>query len=244
MPADPLPTALDAGGPKGGQLRTILSELIATLSPGDPLPSERALAERYGVARGTVRAEVDRLATEGVVARVHGRGTFVAEPFVEQANRYSSFTEDMRARGLEPGSAVLRQAVVDAPAEVAAALGIATGDPVVLVERLRTADGRPMAVELVHLPAARFAALADADLAAGPLLEALTSGWGVRIAAARQHVVAVVVDTADARLLGVTPGSPALLFRTDATDPAGTPVYRATSLFRADRYTIELDQRR
>ncbi len=242
--AEGLPVALDAGGPKGGQLRTILSELIGSLAPGDPLPSERALAERYGVARGTVRAEVDRLAAEGAVERVHGSGTFVAEPAVEQANRYSSFTEDMRARGLTPGSTVLRQEVVPAPAEAAAGLRMRAGEPVVLIERLRTADGRPMAIEVVLLPAVRFGALADADLAAGSLLEALEDGWGIRVSAGRQRVVAVVLDAGEARLLGVTPGSPALHFRTDASDAAGDPVYHATSLFRADRYAIELDQRR
>jgi GntR family transcriptional regulator len=238
-----IPPALDADGPKGGQLRAILLELVGGLTPGDPLPSERALADRYGIARGTVRAEVDRLAAEGVIERVHGRGTFVAEPRFEQAERYSSFTEDMRARGLEPGSAVLRQEVVPAPAEAAAALDLEPEDPVVLVERLRTADGRPMAIEEVWLPAARFAALAETDLATGSLIEALDTGWGVRIAAGRQRVVAVVVDAVQARLLGVAAGSPALRFTTVADD--GTqPVYRATSLFRSDRYEIELDQRR
>ena len=65
-----LPRKLSRRSPKGEQLRTILEDLIASLKPGDPLPSERELAERYDVARMTVRAEIIRLAAEGLVERV------------------------------------------------------------------------------------------------------------------------------------------------------------------------------
>ncbi|MET0604741.1 MAG: GntR family transcriptional regulator, partial [Baekduia sp.] len=99
-----LPRKLSRASPKGTQLRSIMEDLIETLKPGDPLPSERELAERYGVARMTVRAEITRLAAEGRVERVQGRGTFVAEARVAQAATLSSFTEDMRARGLKAGS--------------------------------------------------------------------------------------------------------------------------------------------
>ena len=77
------------------------------LPPGSALPSERELAERYGVARMTVRGELDRLTADGLTYRIQGRGTFVSEPRVSQAMALTSFTEDMRARGLEPSSRLL-----------------------------------------------------------------------------------------------------------------------------------------
>src|SRR5262249_34534337 len=89
-----LPSGLGAG-PEGRRLREILEGLVAKLAPGDALPSERLLAERYGVARMTVRGELDRLTAEGLTYRVQGRGTFVAEPRVAQASALSSFSEDM-----------------------------------------------------------------------------------------------------------------------------------------------------
>src|ERR1700754_2295075 len=104
-----MPRKLSRSAPKGQQLREILEGLLAELEPGSALPSERELAERYGVARMTVRGEIDRLTQEGVTYRIHGRGTFVAEPRVAQASLLSSFTEDMRARGMEPSSAVIAQ---------------------------------------------------------------------------------------------------------------------------------------
>jgi len=98
-----LPRRLPRGAPKGQALRAILEELVADLPPGTALPSERELADRYGLARMTVRNEVERLTAEGSVYRLHGRGTFVAEPRIAQAGALSSFTEDMVARGLVPG---------------------------------------------------------------------------------------------------------------------------------------------
>src|SRR5207249_306550 len=86
---------------------------------GGGLQAERALAERYGVARMTVRSMLDRLTSEGLTYRVHGRGTFAAEPRVAQAMALSSFSEDMLARGLRPGSTILRQEVVPAGGVVA-----------------------------------------------------------------------------------------------------------------------------
>lgn len=239
-----LPRRLSRGSPKGEQLREILEGLVATLGPGSPLPSERALAERYAVARMTVRGELDRLVAEGLAYRVHGRGTFAAEPRVAQAVALSSFTEDMRARGMTPGSAVLAQEVLPAPPLVARKLQLAPDAAVIRVERLRTADGVPMALERAHLPEARFPGLARADFAAASLYELLEGELEVALGAGDQHVVAVPLDAGEAGLLEVATGAPGLLFDTVVRDTADYPVYHATSLFRGDRYEIRLRQER
>jgi GntR family transcriptional regulator len=239
-----LPRALSKRGPKGEQLRAILEDLIAGLGPGDPLPSERELADRYDIARMTVRAEITRLATEGVVDRVQGRGTFVAEPRVAQAATLSSFTEDMRARGLRAGSRVLLNGVVAATDDVAGHLGLTPGDPVVRVRRVRSADGEPMAVEEAFLPAGRFGALADADLEDSSLFGVLEREWGVRFPVADQRVVGVEIVGDDANLLSIAPGRAGLLFRTVLRDAQDEPLCYAWSLFRGDRYEIRLRQHR
>lgn len=237
-----LPARLSSRSPKGEQLREIVAELIEALEPGAALPSERELAERYGVARMTVRTEIDRLVTEGLVYRVHGRGTFVAEPRVTQATTLTSFSEDMRERGHTPGSRVLAVDVVLAASEVAGQLELESGLPVVRVHRVRTADAEPMAVEEAFLPAARFAGLEQVDLEQNSLFELLRTRWGVGLASAEQRVVAVVADELQAALLGVEPGHPGLLFHTKVRDDDGRPVYVASSLFRGDRYEVRLSQ--
>jgi GntR family transcriptional regulator len=239
-----LPRRLSVRSPKGEQLREILEGLIAAVEPGAPLPSERALAERYGVARMTVRTELDRLVSEGLAYRVQGRGTFVGEARVAQSTEFSSFTEDMRARGMTPGSRVLAQEVVPSSELVAARLGLAPGAGVVRVHRVRTADDEPMAVEQAFLPAARFTGLESEDLAGGSLFELLEARWGVKLPFGEQRVVAVRIADEEAQLLEVDPGQPGFLFRTVAHEPAGEPVFYAWSLYRGDRYEIQLRQRR
>jgi GntR family transcriptional regulator len=238
-----LPRKLARGAPKGQQLREILAGLLASLEPGSALPSERELAERYGVARMTVRGEIDRLTQEGAIYRLHGRGTFVAEPRVAQAYTLSSFSEDIRARGMEPRSTVRAQELIAASATLASQLEIAVGAAVLQVDRVRYADDEPMAVEQVYLPLARFPDIEAVDWGTGSLFE-LLADRDVRLRDADQRVVAVAIDGDDARVLAVADGEPGLRFASLARDVDGQPVYSAVSLFRGDRYEIELHQQR
>lgn len=242
-PDGTLPARLPEGRPKGRAVREIIEALVASLEPGAPLPSERLLAERYGVARMTVRSELDRLVAEGIVYRVHGRGSFVAEPRVAQAGLFSSFSEDMRARGLTPGSVVRSQELIAAGPLFAGLLEVAPGAPLAEIERLRTADGAPLALERAYLPAERFPGIAEADFEHGSLFE-LLAGYGVSLTHADQRVLAVAIDQGEAELLGLAAGAPGLRFHTLARDAGDRPAYYATSLYRGDRYQIQLRQSR
>ena len=234
-----LPRRLSYKRPKGEQLQEFLEEFVSSLEPGAVVPSERTLAERYGVARMTVRQGLDRLASKGLIHRVQGRGTFVAQPKFTQSQALTSFTEDMRARGMVPGSAVLSQEVVDAHEIVARELGIDLGDPVVLVERIRTADGEPMAYERAYLPAKRFAGLEEEDLSGKSMYELLQSRWGIRLHDARQRVTAVALNDEEAKLLHVPVGQPAFLFQRTTRETSGGVVEYVRSLYRGDRYEVD-----
>src|SRR6266511_3099715 len=176
-----LPPRLSARRPKGEQLQEILEGVVGALDPGAVLPSERLLAQRYGVARATVTQAIDGLVSRGLVYRVHGSGTFVAEPKFRQPLTLTSFTEDMRARGMTPGSVVRSQAIVPASEVVARHLALVSGTPVVHLERVRTADGEPMALERTHLPAQRLSVLEAANLTAASLFDLMDRTWGVRV---------------------------------------------------------------
>lgn len=239
-----LPRSLPEGGPKGQALRGILEDLLAALPPGAALPSERELAERYGLARMTVRSEIELLTSEGLVYRLQGRGTFVSEPRVAQAGTLSSFTEDMVARGHTPGSVLLSAASIPADGFLAAALEIAPGDSVFRLDRVRTADGYPVALEQAFLALKRFEGIADLDFSEGSLFKVLRGRFGVSLRDARQRVVAAAIEADEAALLEVPPGAPGLRFHTVAWGSDGVPAYYAISLYRADRYEIEMRQSR
>ena len=133
--------------------------------------------------------------------------------------------------------------IVDASAALASQLEIAAGAAVVRVDRVRFADDEPMAVEQVYLPIARFPGIEVADWGGGSLFELLAER-GVRLRDADQRVVAVPIEGDDAGVLGVAVGEPGLRFASLARDLDGQPVYAAVSLFRGDRYEIELRQQR
>jgi GntR family transcriptional regulator len=238
-PRPRLPRRLSYKRPKGEQLLEFLEEFVSSLEPGAIVPSERALAERYGVARMTVRQGLDRLAAKGLIYRIQGRGTFVAQPKFTQSHVLTSFTEDMRARGMVPGSAVLAQEIVSAPEIAARELGIDPGDSVVLVERIRTADGEPMAYERAYLPAGRFAGLEEEDLSGRSMYELLQTRWGIRLRDARQRVTVVTLNGEEAKLLNVPAGRPAFLFQRTTHESTGEVIEYVRSLYRGDRYEVD-----
>jgi GntR family transcriptional regulator len=239
-----LPAQLVGTRPKGQQLRRLLDQLIADLGPGALLPSERMLAHRYGVARMTARRELDQLVAEGQAYRVQGRGTFVAQPRIVYAEALHGFSADIRARGKIPGARVLSQELVSADPALAAALERPPGTPVVLIHRVRTADGEPIALEWSYLPGDDFPGLEGARLNGASLYELLHERYGVSLGTASQRVSAVVLSAADAAELRAAEGGPAFLFRRVARQPSGRVIEYARSLYRGDRYELEIQQTR
>lgn len=226
------------------QLRELLREAIATgeLKPGEALPPERELAERHGISRMTVRQALSDLVADGLLYRQPGLGTFVANPKIAQPlSRLTSFTEDMRSRGLKPGSQMLGIEVVEATHEVARALEVDRQSRVLRVRRLRLADGQPMALESVHLPLPRFAALVAEDLTDSSLYRILEERMGVHLARARQFLEPASAGPQEVQGLGIRPGSLLLLLERVTYDPEDVPVEYVRSFYRGDRYRFVVD---
>jgi GntR family transcriptional regulator len=220
-----------------------LRDDIAALSSHAALPTERELAARHDVSRATVRQALSTLEEAGVVYRVQGAGTFVADASVSKSLSLTSFSEDMRARGLVPGSKVLVADELPAGATVAADLQIAADEPVIRLVRLRLANSAPMCLETVYLASGRVPRLLESDQSVS-LYARLEQDYDIRLARAEQVVTAVGLDEANAALLGVGPGSPALAVRRIGLDQRDRPVERTTSLYRADHYDIAFTVRR
>ena len=136
---------------KQSETRERVLDLIERLGVGDAIPSERQLSAELGVSRLTVRAALDDLVREGYLVRRRGTGTFVSEPKIAQELTMTSFTEDMRRRGMVPRAA--RSSSASRPPARASA-GSCTSrpsEPVVIVTRLRLADRETMAIETLHV---------------------------------------------------------------------------------------------
>jgi GntR family transcriptional regulator len=216
-----------------------------TLKAGDRVPSERELTERYGVSRMTARHALGTLEQEGFLQRVQGKGTFVAPPKLEQPLvGLNSFTEDMRMRGLLPSTQVRSVTVEPAGERLGALLGLPAAEPAYRIERLRLANGEPMALETVYLSARLVPGLPDLDLTRS-LYALLEERWGIRLAGAMQSLEAVLAGPEEAEVLHVLPGAPLLALTRISKNRAGDPIEYTRSLYRADRYrfTVSLTRK-
>src|SRR5438552_17091050 len=153
---------------KQNEARERVLDLIDRLGVGDAIPSERQLSADLGVSRLTVRAALDDLVREGYLVRRRGSGTFVSEPKIAQELTMTSFTEDMRRRGMVPGSRTLELRVSPAGARLGRVLHVSPSEPVLAVKRLRLADGETMAIETLHVREALIPGLSARDLEQHP----------------------------------------------------------------------------
>ncbi|WP_433324202.1 GntR family transcriptional regulator [Spirillospora sp. CA-294931] len=227
--------------PKYLQLRAILLDLIddERLPVDAPVPSERELCRQYGVSRMTVRQAVDQLVAEDRLRRIPGKGTFVARPKVQMPKELVSFTEDMVSRGLRPGSVDLAARTDEADPRVARMLGLDRGTPVYVIERLRLADGEPMAIERSHIPASAAPGLVERRPPNTSLYEALEKHYGIVMDAGEQTIDAGPVGPEEAVLLEIEAGD-AVFFMEQRTFSRGVCVEAALATYRADRYRIHL----
>jgi GntR family transcriptional regulator len=216
------------------QVREYVRSLISGAPPGTPAPSERELVQLFGVARMTVRQALDALVAEGLLERIPGRGTFVADTRVDHVPRLTGFAEEMNRRGMSPGSKTLLARLESAGPGVARALEIGIGDPVVHWQRLRLADAAPMCVEDAYLAAALVPGLLETlpqSLYAELERRNLAPTWG------EDSVDAGLAQEPESRLLGLPVGHPVLrVARRAFCDRSPIEVSRST--YRADRFTM------
>lgn len=227
---------------KHEELRQELTHLLDSgMRPHEPLPSERELMDRFGVSRMTVRHALADLVQRGRIYRVHGVGTFVAEPVVRKEMTLSSFSEDMAARGLVASSRLLALRTEPAGAMVGQALHLSPVAAVVHLNRLRLANDEPMCLEESYLPAEVAGDIAAELDEKTSLYEQLRTRAAVRLVRAEQEVKPTVLSAEEAALLDVPPLSPALCMTRVTYDDRGRRIEYAKSLYRGDRYSIEVN---
>lgn len=222
--------------------RRRLLDMISTgaLRPGDKLGTERDLAAELSVSRSTLRQVLAVLAQAGVVRRVPGRsgGTFVAHSKVERdLSVIVGLPEYLRRQGFVAGTQVLSATMAGADDLTAMNLDVPAGSLVVDIARIRLADGLPISLERVRLPAEIFPGLLDQPLG-GSIYDLLESRYDMVPVDVVEHLEVVEASADEAALLGIAAGAPLLAITRTSRTADGMAFEFSNDLFRADRTCV------
>ncbi|MFK7694119.1 GntR family transcriptional regulator [Paenibacillus sp. HJGM_3] len=227
------------------QLYQILENEITNGSrkPGDYFGTELELQEQYDVSRATIRKALERLEANGYVNRITGKGIFIAAVRLRiDLPELLSFSEEMKRRGMQPGTRLLGAEAVEAPVAVVQALQLADGCEVLQLRRIRLGDGQPIVYSDSYVPLA--IGLTPEDDFSGSLYERIHEACGRYVDEAAHSIEAAVADAELAEHLHVEAGFPLLAFRRTGYDATGAPIVYERGFARADQYSYEIKLKR
>lgn len=211
------------------------------LKPGEMIPSEREFAEKYQISRMTVRQAITNLVNEGYLQRERGKGTFVAvKKFEKNVRGLTSFSEDMRSRGLEPGTQVLDFIIIEADSLIASNLQIEEGAKVYQIERLRLADQQPIAFEVFYMSEDLVPGLTR-EVAGHSIYRYVESEIGLHLTSGVQELEATTAHKREASALGIKVGAPVLYIQQITYLEGQQPLEFVKSYYRADRYKYKVE---
>ncbi len=225
------------------QIAELLREAIeaGAVKPGERLDNEIEISARLGVSRPTVRQAIQALVQKDLVVRRRGVGTIVAQRRIKRPVALTSLHDDLESAGRHPVTEVLSLEETAAGEELAGLLGIERDDRVLRVERLRSAEGAPLALMDNTIPTSVLAAPIDkAALEAHGLYELLRN-QGVRLQSAHEVIAARTATQREARLLQANRNATVLTMARTAADAAGAVVELGRHTYLANRYSFEIN---
>lgn len=220
------------------QLKEIIEKKIGLneWKTGDKILSENELRQMYSISRNTVQRALDELVQEGILERKQGRGTFVAQPKIEQPLiGFYSFSKVMAEQGMRPKDIILDLRTIPAEYKITKRLQISQDDEVISLQRLRTANDEPIILETSYLPRSLVNKLSREDLEEYSLYDLLEKKYGIIVVKAKETFEPVLVREQEEELLGVKAGTPGLLLDRIAYDAEGRAVEYCRSVVRGDR---------
>jgi GntR family transcriptional regulator len=218
LPREDNPDAAPAFSPLYQQIKALIIRSLQSgeWRPGEAIPSEMELAARFKVSQGTVRKAIDELSAENRLMRRQGKGTFVAT-HAEQHTQYRFLRLVPDAGDDDEQAGRMSRRVLDcrrvrAPADVARALELRSGDSAVQIRRTLSAMGRPVVLDEIWLPGGLFKGLSAERLSQyrGPMYALFETEFGVHMIRASERIRAVAADEAAAQWLEVPEGAPLL----------------------------------
>lgn len=237
-PSNPIPKYL--------QISTWLKELIQSgrYKAGERLPSEIELSRMCAVNRNTLRHAIAELAAAGILRREKGRGTFVdsskAVSLKHKLNRISSFSDDLSESGIKARTRILKKTIATAKAPVAKALVLGPGKQVIVLGRLRTAEGIPLIYEESYLPREIFEPILDMDLT-GSMYKLLSERFDAVLARCEQNIRAVNLKGKLASILNVPEYAAGIFMESVTFNENNIPVEVLYSYYRGDKYIFEIE---
>lgn len=222
--------------------KSLLSGILqGELLPGDQLPSQRALCERFGASHMTVRRAIEELTNLGFIVAIPGKGLYVsaAKPDPE-SSPLISFTEDITRRGMKASSRILDAYTTTASTIVSKTLEVPEGTPIIYLSRLRLGDGMPMAVQTCHLVQAMCPNLLDYDLNHDSLYRILQEEYHIHLTDCHAMIEAALASEEQAHLLEVPIPSPLLITEQITFMENERPIEFLRAIYRGDRYRFRL----
>ena len=233
--------------PRYYQLKEIMRERVQSdeWKPGDLIPSERELSEKYGISRMTARQAITELVNEGLFYREQGKGTFVSQrKITQQLIRLTGFTEDIKARGQKPGTKVLSAQMFPADETTAEKLRIDPGTLIFRLQRLRLADDEPLAIELSQINFKGCERLLEEDLEQNSLYRLLETKYGIPLMEADQELEAGLAGNEEVQLLKISLGRPVLFTRRITYTERNQPIEYAKAVYCGNKYIFHTHLKR
>lgn len=208
-------------------------ELVA----GDRLPPERELSEKFQVNRMTLRRALQVLDMHGLITRIHGVGTYVAEAKIDrQIDSIFRFTLGMQKRGFNPGAKVISLELIAIGESLSRDLGVSLSSPAYRIIRLRSINQEPVLIESYTIPEQLFPGLDQFDLEDHSVYEVMENEYGIRISQARQIFEPVLATEFESELLFVKIGAPLMMEKRISYDQDSRPVEFGKDRYRGDRF--------
>lgn len=221
------------------QLKEGIQSLINEGHYKEKIPSERELMDRYKISRSTVREAVSHLVREGILEKVHGKGTFIStKPIEEWLGNLSSTTETIRNMGMNPDAKLIEHGRVTPPQEIIETTGF---QDAYYIKRIRYADNQPLAIEIQYYPVEIGEKLAKFDIDKGTLFDILEQNLNIKLSEANQIITSSFLSKEDADLLGVPESTNVLNTERLLTDIDDNLIEYYIASFRADMYSFRIN---
>jgi GntR family transcriptional regulator len=222
------------------EIRAELDELLNEFYPGQKIPSERVLSERFGVARMTLRHAIETFILEGKLERRPGSGTYISNQCYSLSARCRSFSSEMKSRGLEPGNKLLVAKIISADKVNSSKLRIPLNAKILKFSRLRFGNDIPMAYQTTSIPVSYIGLIEDLELE-GSLEDLLQNKFGIAITTSRTEISGDFADQKIAKLLEIETTTPCLVKETIDMDQRSRSIMWNRTWYNAERFKIRFD---